>query len=102
MAKVSELNELSQRLTNLRIQKGYSQKQLSEILHVGTSIISAYETGVRTPSLSVIIKYAQIFHVTTDYILGTSKNDSAIVDTAGLTSHQVQAIIQLIETMKHE
>jgi transcriptional regulator with XRE-family HTH domain len=102
MANAEELSMLGQRLANLRVQHNYSQKELSIKLRLKPSIISSYENGARFPSLSIIIRYAQLFHVSTDYILGVSDNNSVVLDTSCLSQKQATLLAELIDTMKHE
>lgn len=61
-----------QRLLELRKSFGFSQQKLSEILFLGDSAISSYESGYAEPSFDTLIKMAFFFHVSTDYLLGVS------------------------------
>ena len=56
----------------LREKRGYSQKQLADVLHVSKNSVSHYELGVCMPSIDVIINMADIFDVSIDYLLGRS------------------------------
>ena len=56
-------------LAELREDNGLTQKDLSELLHISISSISAYESGKRFPSIDVLAAYAKQFNVSTDYIL---------------------------------
>jgi len=60
------------RLRELRTQKGLSQPKLAE--HIGTvrSTICQYEKGTREPDIATIIKLAEFFNVSVDYLLGVS------------------------------
>ncbi|MFZ2588128.1 helix-turn-helix domain-containing protein [Paucilactobacillus nenjiangensis] len=60
------------RLKELRNSKHMSQEELGKFLNVGKSSISSYENGTREPSKESIVKIAEIFGVTTDYLLGNS------------------------------
>ena len=57
-------------LRDLRIAHGLTQIELSKDLQISASTIGMYEQGRREPDLSTLIKIAQYFHVTTDYLLG--------------------------------
>lgn len=59
-------------LKMLREKRGYSQKQLAEILHVSKNSISHYELGISMPCIDIIINLADIFDVSIDYLLGRS------------------------------
>ena len=58
------------RLKKLRIEKGLSQEELSNILSLNKSTICCYEKGTRVPSLEVLIKLSDYFEVSIDYLLG--------------------------------
>lgn len=63
---------LGNRISNLREKRGWSQSQLSDKLHIGTSTLGMWETDKRKPSAEFIVKLAEIFHVSTDYLLGNT------------------------------
>ncbi|MBS1471513.1 MAG: helix-turn-helix transcriptional regulator [Lachnospiraceae bacterium] len=85
-------------LKSLRLQNNMTQAQLSQKLGLTKSVISAYETGLRLPSYDVLIHISQIFHVTTDYLLGVEQKQN--VDFSGLTEEEISAVLQLIKAMK--
>lgn len=53
----------------LRKEQGLSLKQLGEIIGVAESTISLYETGKRQPDQTTLLKIADYFDVSTDYLL---------------------------------
>lgn len=57
------------RIKELRIQNNISQKDLAETIGVAPNTLSQYETGKREPDNSTLIKLAQYFGVTVDYLL---------------------------------
>ena len=60
-------------LVELREERGLTQLQLSNLLHVSNSSISAYETGARLPSIETLVDLANFYGVTPDYLLGFEK-----------------------------
>lgn len=64
----------SNRITSLRKERGLSQKEVAMSLGVSQALLSHYEKGVRECGLEFVIKCADYFGVTTDYLLG--KDDS--------------------------
>ena len=58
------------RLKKLRIETETKQEVLAKYLNVGISTVSMYETGQREPSLDILIKIAEYFNVSIDYLLG--------------------------------
>lgn len=56
-------------LANLRKERGILQKELAGHLNVTVATISNYETGVHFPDLHTLIRIADFFQVSTDYLL---------------------------------
>lgn len=61
------------RLKELRIGKDLTQKQLADILHMQNTAISKYELGERKPDQETLIKIAEYFNVSLDYLMGASE-----------------------------
>ena len=66
-------------LSELRKQKNMSQKELSSLLSIAQNTLSQYENGKRQPDNDTLIKLADFFGVTTDFLLGA--NDTHIPST---------------------
>lgn len=60
------------RLKELRKAKGISQLKLAMDLNTNQNTISRYETGEREPSINELIKIADYFGVSIDYLVGRS------------------------------
>jgi len=58
------------RLRFLREEKKMVQKEIGGLLGVSESTVGKYENNQRTPSPEAILKLADFFHVSTDYLLG--------------------------------
>lgn len=63
-------NVFSERLKELRIEKGVGQIELSKEINVSKGIISLWENGLREPKLSNLISLSQFFDVSIDYLVG--------------------------------
>lgn len=63
-------NIIKDRLKSLREEKLIYQKELADKLHISRATIASYETGKSLPSLEIVLKYADYFNCSTDYILG--------------------------------
>lgn len=61
---------LSDRLKEQRLEKHMSQTEISNRLQVKQSLISRYESGDRQPSCLILSRLADIYGVSTDYLLG--------------------------------
>lgn len=64
------LKVFCERLKVLRTEKGLSQPELANLLGVSNGIISFWENGVNEPTISNLIKLAEVLEVSTDYLLG--------------------------------
>lgn len=88
------MRDFSEIAKELRLSKNLTQTQLAERMWVKKSIISAYETDARPPSLDMLIKYANEFNVTTDYLLGLQEHKFINVDS--LTDQQINILNSII------
>ncbi|GIN69579.1 hypothetical protein J14TS2_00540 [Bacillus sp. J14TS2] len=72
------MESFEQRLENLRDKKGYSKKEMSHKLGFTDNVYGSYERGERRPSFEALIKLADIFDVSLDFLIrGTEyKEDS--------------------------
>ncbi len=65
--------KISEKLKKLRQDRGWSQTQLAKKLMMKPQNISRYERGIFTPSTDALVKFAEIFGVTIDYLLSGSE-----------------------------
>ena len=61
---------LGTKIKDLRTKNNLTLKALGEIIKVGESTVSMYESEKRQPSYDILQKIANYFNVTTDYLLG--------------------------------
>ena len=59
-----------QRIQDLRTDADLSQKQLSEILHISQRSYSHYETGSRNIPVEMLIRLANYYDISVDYLVG--------------------------------
>ena len=64
------------RLASIRKKRGLSQYQLADKLGFSRGQIANYEQGKREPDYQTLIKIAEFFDVSTDYLLGVTNNPS--------------------------
>lgn len=62
------------RLKELRKERGISQQQLAMDLSINQNTISRYETGVYEADYETLIKIADYFYVSIDYLLERTDN----------------------------
>lgn len=65
--------EIGAILATLRREKGMAQKELAILLNLSIGTISNYENGVHSPDLNTLCRLADLYGVTTDYLLGRTK-----------------------------
>ena len=58
------------RLKELREDSDLTQQQIAEFLHVKQNTYSQYETGTHQLPVDILIRLAEFYNVSTDYILG--------------------------------
>lgn len=68
-------------ITLLRKERGLSQKNAAEALGVSQALLSHYEKGIRECGLEFVVKTADFYNVSTDYLLGRSPNRSGATIT---------------------
>jgi len=84
----------------LRKKNKMTQKELADKIGVTKSVISYYELQERAPSPDVLVKFSQIFHVTTDFLLGIEKKHT--LDVSNLSSDEISLIQQMINHFENK
>lgn len=87
-------------LKDLRLKSGLTQKQLADKIGITKSVISYYELQERQPSPDVIIKLANVFHVSADYLLGINDVNKKTLDVSGLTDEDINVLQNLITILR--
>lgn len=75
-----------------------SQKQLAEKLGITKSVISYYEQSERTPSPEMLVKIANVFHVTTDYLLGLESE--TVLDISDLPNEDIELLDYIVNALR--
>ena len=63
-------NQFAEQLLSLRIENNLSRAELAEKLNVSVRLISYWENGQRECDFDMLIKIADLFAVSIDYLLG--------------------------------
>ena len=69
-----EVMDMYQRIRDLREDKDLKQRQIAEFLNCSQQVYSNYELGQRDIPTEVLIKLANFYDVSIDYLLGQTKN----------------------------
>ena len=91
---------LGERIRALRLEKRFTQTEMSKRLGISTIMISSYELEKRQPSYPTLIKIASFFGVTTDFLLGLDKERT--VNVKGLTDREVDVINSMVEALREK
>ena len=99
-------SEFPRILTLLRKEKGISQKSAAEQLSISQALLSHYEKGIRECGLDFLVRCADFYNVSCDYLLGRSpdRQGSTITiedipdaeDIAGKQNIGVEAILPVL------
>lgn len=65
-------------LSQLRKERGISQKKAASDLGISQALLSHYEKGIRECGLDFVIKCSEYYNVTTDYLLGVSESRNGV------------------------
>lgn len=97
------LSMFSSRLKYLRQSKQLNQVQLAEKLGVKKQSISNWENDNIMPSVEMLVKISDFFHVSTDYLLGRniSETDGIMtLDITGLSPQQIEHIQYIVDDLR--
>lgn len=97
---------MKNRIRELRIEKGLRQKDVAEKIGVSAQSFGYYENWINKPDPETLIKLADLFEVSIDYLLGRENDDGTILRGAaenGFTDDELRLIREyraLSEPMK--
>lgn len=92
---------LGERLKQLRDEFGFDQKEMGRKLNITSSAYGYYEQGRNEPPLETLVKIAEIFNVTTDYLLGRSDiRENSVYYTLSDKLTLTQAELLVVERMQ--
>ena len=67
--------DFSDRLRTLLDERDMKQKELAAVLQIPASTLGGYMQGTSEPDFAVLKKFADFFHVSTDYLLDHHTDD---------------------------
>lgn len=99
---------LGQRIISLREEKSISRKEFGDTLKISYAALSKYETNERFPDKELLVRIADFFDVSIDFLLGRTnirkKDDIRIalnaISTDGLDEDDIEMIRSIIEKLK--
>lgn len=93
---------IGHRLQKLRITRSGSlkQKDVAEAIEISAPLLCAYENDTRIPSLNNIIKLANFYRTSLDYICGINK--SYTLDLSNLDESEIKKVLDFIDLIEQE
>ena len=89
---------LNERIRQLRMERNMTEVQLARMLCVSKQTVANWENDNILPSIYMLIKLADYFSVSTDYLLG--RNDKRYIEVTGLSDTKVAHLQQIADDMK--
>jgi transcriptional regulator with XRE-family HTH domain len=71
------MSTLGSRLRDARERKGWTQTDVCKKLKMSNSTLSGYERNYRKPDPDMILTFAELYEVTTDYLHGKTNNPTS-------------------------
>lgn len=99
------------RLKMLRQKMNLTQKQLGKKLGLSNKTISNYENGDRQPDNETLLKLAEFFGVSVNYLLGETDNPKLLDDTIVILTDKdlenmppevQETVLSIIDTIKRK
>ena len=81
------------RLKELRLANGLTQKELAKSIEVGRTTISEYESGKIVPKHEGLLKLANYFNVSVDYLTGVSDTPA----TRQSNEHELDKLLNTLD-----
>lgn len=95
------------KLRELRKEKKVSQEEIGKLCGVAKNTVSNWENNINKPDIDLVLKLAQYFNVTTDYLLGFTQDDldkikqlEIALKNAGVDN--IEQAMQIIDILKNE
>lgn len=88
------------RLTQLRKKANLTQEDLANELGIHRGTYSNYEAGNREPDYGTLMKLADLFDVTTDFLLGRTESPAPMVVVEDRNTYVTDDDFNLLEKVK--
>lgn len=97
-------------IKKLRIEKDWTQEYVAKKLNISVGALSRYETGMYEPkSLDLVKDFAELFSVSTDYLLGKTDIRNIEEDfkfayhkeTEGLSEDEIREALEFYKMVKN-
>lgn len=92
--------QFSDKLIQIRREKGYSQEQLANLLNVSRQAVSKWEAGNSLPEIEKLIAIADIFNVSVDYLVRDTMEYREAESTQE-SNMDTQAVLEQLHEIKN-
>lgn len=101
--KNEKVSKFAEKLSQLRKERAISQKKAATDLGISQALLSHYEKGIRECGLDFVIRCADYYGVTTDYLLGVSesRNGLDLSDLASADEPGEMSVPTLLQATKY-
>ena len=89
---------IADKIKTLRMSNNLTQNDIAKKLGITRSSVNAWEMGISVPSTMYIVELANLFAVSTDYILGLEHK--AVLDISGLDNDSVRILNDMVQYMR--
>ena len=103
------INMFCKTLKMLREANHLTRSEMAKKLNITSQAYANYENGNRKPNMDMIIKLADFFNVSTDFLLGRSnklkekeEENVYLINTEGLSEDEIQDIEKMVEFMRYK
>ena len=94
-------NNFAKILTDLRESRGAKRQEVADQIGISRASLEYYEKGKRKPDVDVILKLADYYGVTCDYLLrGVRSSFAEIHSTTGLSDKSIEILQNICKTRK--
>jgi len=93
-----DVKECGRRIRQLRVQAGYTQQKIAEMLNVDRSSYSRVESGNNGCSVDLLVQLSKLFDVSIDYIvLGNAENDVSTLEYKAQLMRDIEKLVDQLE-----
>ncbi len=75
---MNEMSDLSETLKTLRKENGLLQGHIADEIGISKAAYSTYEIGTREPNIKTLIRLANYYNVTVDYLIGKEEKATSL------------------------
>jgi len=96
---------IGERLVKLREERGYLQRDVADKIGIAPNTLSGYERNLRNPDSETLVKLANFYGVTVDYLLGVEISNIYLslakeAEASGIDPEDIKLAIETIKKLR--